>query len=129
MSGYTIQVGQTVIVEAAGHTNSLSVYNCFVNVIRVVKTSTAVGISETPTTIVTNMPCRIRWHTGKEKLRFEKQTYYRDATLHCRIPAGVTITEKDRIVFNEETFEIVDVQDFRNLGKLLVIGMKRTENG
>jgi len=124
MSGFIIQVNSTAI-EVTGTTNSLQVYNCFVNVVRVARTNTAAGITEVETDVVTNMPCRIRWHTGKERMQFDKQTYYRDATLHCRIPAGISITNKDRISYKGETFEIVDVQDFRNLGRLLKIGLKR----
>lgn len=125
MSGFTIQVNSTTIT-AAGTTNSLQVYNCLVDVVRIAKTSTARGVTEVPTNILTNMPARIRWTGGRERLQFDKQTHYRDATLHCR-KGGVTITTKDRIKYNDEMFEIVDVQDFRNLGKLLKIGLKRIE--
>jgi len=124
MSGFTIQANSTVIT-ATGTTNRLQVYNCLVNVVRVVKTSTARGNAEVPTNIVTNMLCRIRWRSGSERILFDKTTYFRDATLHCRVPAGVTITNKDRINYKGELFEIVDVQDFRNLGRLLSIEIKR----
>lgn len=123
---FTIQVNDTVI-DVAGTTSSIGVYNCFVNVVRIVRTNTAVGISEEPSNVVANMPCRIRFHAGRERMQFDKQTWYRDATLHCRIPAGVTITTKDRIDYKGDIFEIVDVVDFRNLGKLLKIGLKRIE--
>lgn len=117
----------STIVKATSTYNRLQVYNCFVNVVRVVRTNTAAGISEVPSNVVTNMPCRIRWHTGKERLQFDKQTYYRDATLHCRIPAGVTITNTDKIDYKGETFEIVDVRDFRNLGRLLAIELRKID--
>jgi len=124
MSGFTIQANSTVIT-ATGTTNRLQVYNCLVNVVRVARTNTAAGLTEVPTNIVTNMLCRIRWRSGSERILFDKTTYFRDATLHCRVPAGVTITNKDRINYKGELFEIIDIQDFRNLGRLLSIELKR----
>ncbi len=120
-----MNVGGTTI--ATSFTPSVAVYNIVVNVVRVAKTNTARGLAEVPTNIVTNMPARIRWSRGKERLQFDKVTYLRDAVLRCRKPAGVTITTKDRISFNGESFEIVSVVDFRNLGRLLVIDIKRIE--
>lgn len=120
-----MRVGNTII--ATSFTPSVAVYNILVNVVRVTKVSGALGSAESEADLVTNMSARIRWARGKEKLQFNKQTYYRDATLHCRKPAGVTITTKDRISYNGESFEIVDVRDFRNLGRLLSIELKRLE--
>lgn len=108
------------------HTAEFSVYNVVVNVVRIVKTNVGGIAGETPSNVVSNMPARIRWFRGKERLQFDKQTAYRDGTLHCRVPAGVTITTKDRISYNGEEFEITAVEDFRNLGRLLEIGIKRT---
>lgn len=107
------------------HTAGFSVYNVTVNVVRIVKTITAHGNPEVPTNVVTNMPARIRWSRGKERLQFDKQTAYRDGTLHCRTPIGITITTKDRISYNGDDYEITAVEDFRNLGRLLAIGIKR----
>lgn len=125
MSGFTIQVNDATIV-ASSAANALQIYNCLVNVVRIAEIDGPHGLDETPTNIVTNMPARIKWSRGKERLQFDKQTAYRDGTLHCRKPAGVIITTKDRISYNGEEFEITAVEDFRNLGRLLEIGIKRT---
>lgn len=116
----------TYTVQSSGAATAVAVYNITVDVVRVVKTNTARGLAEVPSNIVTNMPARIRWSRGKERLQFDKQTAYRDGTLHCRIPAGVTITTKDKISYNGNDYEITAVEDFRNLGRLLSIGIKRT---
>lgn len=110
------------------HTSTCAVYNVTVNVVRTAKTNTARGLTEVPTNIVTNMACRIRWSRGRERLQFDKQTAFRDGTLHCRKPAGVTITPKDRISYNGEDYEIVSpIRDFRNLGRLLDMDIRRIE--
>lgn len=126
MTGFKISVGDTVIT-ATSTANALQVYNCLVDVVRVVKVNGSEGMTETSTTIVTSMPCTIEWKTGRERVLFDKDTYMLDAVLRCRKPAGVTIVATDRIVFNGETYEIIGRPvDVRNLGILLSINIKRT---
>lgn len=117
----------TYTVHSSSAATAVAIYNITVNVVRKAKVNTAHGLTETPSNVVSNMPARIRWNRGKERLMFDKQTAYRDGTLHCRVPAGVTITTTDRIEYNGQSFEIVSVNDFRNLGRLLAIGIKRIE--
>lgn len=126
MSGFTIQVNNTTI-EASSTYNALQVYNCLVDVVRVTRTVEALGNPESLATLVANMPCRIRWTSGKERMLHDKTTHFIDATLHCRKVAGITITTKDRILYNGKYYEITDVQDFRNLGRLLVISLRKIE--
>lgn len=121
---YTITAGGTSI-ELTRVVNSVGVYNITVDVIRNAITVGAMGNARTPTTIVANMPCMIRWTSGREKMLFNKQTHILDAVLRCRVPAGVTIVESDIVEYNSEQYEIVDVVDFRNLGTLLVIGLRK----
>ena len=121
---FDIQVGDTKIAVTYS-SSSVAVYNVTVNVVRMTKENTALGITETPVTIVTSMPCDIRWKTGKEKILFDKETHLLDAVLRCRVPDGVTIVNTDLIYYNSERYEIVDVVDVNNLGVLLVIGIKK----
>lgn len=123
---YQIQAGDTKIAITSV-TNAVGIYNVTVDVIRDTKVNSSTGVSLTPVTIVTSMPCRIRWTSGREKMMFNKDTHYLDAVLHCRVPAGVTIVTSDRIFYNDEYYEIVDVRDFRNLGVLLEITIKKVE--
>ncbi|KKN40050.1 hypothetical protein LCGC14_0737130 [marine sediment metagenome] len=122
MSGYKLTIGGTEIT-ATSSTPGVAVYNLTVNVVRATKTNTARGLTEALTTIVTNLPCEIIWLKGKEKIKFNKETHTLDGTLKCRVPAGVTIVESDRIVFNSETYRITNVEDVNNLGTLLEIGI------
>ena len=121
---YCIQVGSTKIATSSV-ANSVSVYNCTVDVIRVTKVNGALGISETPVTIVTSMLCIIQWKTGREKYLFNKETHYLDAVLRCDVPGGVTIKNTDKITYSGDSYEIVDVVDVRNLGKVLKILLKK----
>ena len=126
MSGFTISVNSTTI-KASSTSNALKVYNCLVNVVRVTRTAQALGNPESLETLVSNMPCRIRWTSGRERMLHDKTTHFLDGVLHCRKPAGITITNKERILYKTQYYEIIDVQDFRNLGKLLVISLRKIE--
>ncbi len=121
---YQIQVGDTVI-EVTSVAHSVAIYNATVDVIRNAITVTSRGNTPTPTTIVNDMPCTIKWTSGREKMLFNKKTHLLDAILRCHVPAGVTIVETDIIEYNSEQYEIVDVVDYRNLGTLLVIGLRK----
>ncbi|KKN57516.1 hypothetical protein LCGC14_0561330 [marine sediment metagenome] len=124
MSGYTIIVGDSEIT-ATSSTPGVAVYNLTVDVVRAAKTVTSRGQTEVLTTVVTAMQGDIVWLKGKEALKFNKETHMLDGVLHCRVPAGVTIVESDRIVYNGDTYQIVDVEDVRNLGVLLKITIKK----
>jgi len=91
------------------------------------KVNGALGVSETPVTIVTSMPCTIQWKTGKEKYMFNKETHLLDAVLRCDVPAGVTIVNTDKITYGGASYEIVDVTDDHNLGKTLKILLKKVK--
>lgn len=123
---YSISVGDTAI-EVTSVVNHVAVYNCIVDVIRNTVVGGARGNTINPVTIVNDMPCTIKWTSGKEKMLFKKKTHFLDAVLRCRVPAGVTIVNTDIIEYNSKQYEIVDVVDFRNLGKILVIGLRKVE--
>lgn len=121
---YKIQIGDTEI-DATYVVNTVKIYNITVDVIRNSYVAGARGNIPTPSTIVTSMPCTIKWTSGREKMLFAKKTHFLDAVLRCRIPAGVTISTTDTIDYNGVIYEIVDVVNWRNLGKLLVIGLRK----
>lgn len=123
---YQIQVGDTTI-DVTSVANGVAIYNVTVGVTRNAITVTSRGNTPTPTTIVNDLPCTIKWTSGKEKMLFNKKTHLLDAVLRCRVPVGVTIVETDIIEYNSEQYEIVDVVDFNNLGTLLVIGLRKVE--
>ena len=124
MSDYRIQIGETEI-EATNPVNSVSVYNLICDVVRMTKTNTALGVTEVPVVVVTAMPCSIKWLSGKESLKFNKETHELDGTLYCRVPAGVTIVNTDKVYYNSEYYEIGNVLDVNNLGILLEISLRR----
>ena len=121
---YKISVGDTDI-DTSSVINSVSAYNVYVNVVRDTKVNSSEGYTKTPVAIITNLLCDIKWKIGGEKILFNKSTHYLDAVLHCRKPAGVTIATTDRIYYNEEYYEIVDVTDVNNLGVLLKISIRK----
>ncbi len=113
-------------IDITSHTNSLAVYNVAVDVIRITYTTTALGPTESENTIHTSLPCAIKWKSGNEKILFDKKTHYLDAIMRCR-KVTPEITEKDRIKYNNEYYDIVDLYDFNNLGTLLEIVLKKVE--
>jgi len=119
--GYILRAGSESI-EVSDHTNALAVYNVLVDVIRLTNTNTALGHTESEDTLFSNMPCAIRWKSGSEKILFNKSTHYLDAVLRCR---KRDITTKDRIRLDGSDYEIVDLYDYNNLGRLLVIGLRK----
>lgn len=123
---YPIQVGSTEIAVTSV-VNAVKIYNITVDVIRNAISVGARGNTLTPTTIVNDMPCTIKWTSGKERMMFAKKTHFLDAVLRCRVPAGVTIVNTDIIEYNSKQYEVVDVVDFRNLGTLLVIGIRKVK--
>ncbi len=123
---HPIQIGDTKI-DITSVANAVAIYNITVDVIRNATTVTSLGNTLTPTTIVNDMPCAIKWTSGKERMMFTKQTHFLDAVLRCRVPAGVTIVGSDIIEYSGKRYEIVDVVAFRNLGTLLVIGLRKVE--
>ena len=123
MSDYRIQIGDTSI-EATSVVNSVGVYNLSCDIVRVAKTRTSRGPNDTPSTIVSSMPCSIRWIRQGEKRLADKDTRYRDAVVHCRKPA-TTVLNSDKVYHNSEYFDIVGIYDVNDLGVLLEISIKR----
>ena len=97
-------------------------YNIKVDVIRITKIKEGgLGSSESESVLHRNLPCRISWSSGSEKIQFNKDTYYRDGKLFCNV---VDITVEDRIRFNGVIYEIVDVEDPHNMGRFLKLQLK-----
>ena len=100
-------------------------YNAKVNIFRITKTSNNMGgWTEAEANAYTNLPCRIVWKKGSEKILFDKTTHVLDARLYCRV---VTITTKDRVEYNSEKYEIVDISYPDNKNKRLTLDLKLIE--
>ena len=96
--------------------------NIKVNVIRTTKTAGALGgWTEVETTLNENLPCRINWKRGNEKIYTDKNTYFRDAKLFCKV---VDIDVKDRIQYNSKTYEIADVSNVDESNIYMVLDLK-----
>ena len=121
---YSIQVNETSL-DVTYDTCSVSRYNLTCNVVRMTRTNSSLGTSDTPVTIVTCMPCSIDWKQGTESKKRSKDTAAIDGVLHCRKPVGVTILTSDLILYGDKYYNIVFVNDVGNLGVLLEIGIKR----
>ncbi len=115
--------GTTIAITA--HNPSLQIYNVVVDVVRPVRVTTSTGISESTSTLISNLPCAIEWKNENERILFDKETYFLDAVLTCRNVAGVTVKTSDRVVYRSDVFEIVGVIDIDNLGRRLRIALRR----
>lgn len=101
-----------------------SLYNIKVNIIRIANTTAAMGVTETETVLHRNLPCRISWKNGSQKIMFGKDTYYRDGKLFCSV---VDVTTKDRVLYDSVTYKIVDVDNAHNMGRFLTLTLKLVE--
>jgi len=100
-------------------------FNSKVNVLRIQRTSDGMGgWTEAETVLHNNLPCRIAWSKGYEKIQFSKDTHYCDAKLFCRV---VDVTTKDRIEYDSKKYEIVDVVNPDNKNKRLTLSLKLIE--
>ncbi len=119
-----MRVNDTTI-EVQSHSPSLRVYNCGVDVVRPVRTTTSTGQAETTVALATDWQCAIKWKSGAEKILFGKNSYFLDAVLICRVIPGVVVKVSDRIIYLGDAFEIVDVRDINNLGLRYKIALRR----
>jgi len=100
-------------------------FNSRINILRINEASDGVGgQTETESIVYHNLPCRINWKRGSERIMFDKTTHYRDAKLYCRV---IDVTVKDRVKFNDKIYDIVSVSDVDNLGKYLILEIKLVE--
>lgn len=95
-----------------------------VNIIRIAKVAGAMGQAKVSNVLYSNLPCRINWKRGQEKIFFAKNTYFRDAKLYCRI---IDVTVQDQVQYNNKTYEIVDVSNVDNSDRYLVLDLRLIE--
>jgi len=98
-----------------------SLFNSKVNILRITKTASAMGQTEAKNVLHNNLPCRINWKRGSEKIFFAKDTYFRDGKLFCRV---VDITNKDRVQYKSKTYQIVDVNNTDESNRFLVLDLR-----
>ena len=68
-----------------------------------------------------NVPCRINWKKGIEKIFFDKNSYFRDAVIYCNV---IDVTNQDIIEYNNTQYEIVSVANPDEVNKYMVIEMR-----
>jgi len=97
-------------------------FNSKVDILRVTKASDNMGgYAEAESVLYADLPCRINWTRGSEKIMFDKETYYRDAKLYCR---AIDVDVKDRVRYNGATYEIVNVSNVDNLNRYLTLELR-----
>lgn len=101
-----------------------SLFNKKVNILRITNTPGAMGTSEVATVLHLDMPCRINWKNGSQKIFFNRKTYFRDGVIYCN-PAD--ITEADRVQYGSKIYHIVGVNDTDEDDRLLKITIKLVE--
>jgi len=95
-----------------------------VNILRITTSPGAMGVSEVANVLHNNLPCRINWKRGTQKIFFAKDTYFRDAKLYCRV---VDITVKDRVQYGSRIYQIVDVANADETNRFMVLDLKLVE--
>ncbi len=98
--------------------------NSKINILRVISTPGAFGQTEVSNVLHNNLPCRINWKTGSDRILFDKDTYFRDGVLWCRV---VDVTRTDRVQHNDKVYEIVDMENVSEKSQHLKITIKIVE--
>ena len=101
-----------------------SLFNVKVNILRITNTPSAMGQTEVVNVSHHNLPCRINWKSGSQKIFFDKDTYFRDAKLYCNV---VDVTVKDRVQYGTRTYQIVDVNNPHEMNRFLILTLKLVE--
>jgi hypothetical protein len=99
-------------------------FNAKINILRITSAPGSMGHTEVANVLHKNLPCRISWKSGSEKVMFDKDSYFRDAKLFCRM---VDITKDDRVLHNGTTYKIVDVKNAGEKNRGLVLNIKLVE--
>jgi len=99
-------------------------FNSKVNILRITNTPSAMGQTEVANVLHNNLPCRINWKRGSEKIFFAKNSYFRDGKLYCRV---VDVTVKDRVQYKSKIYQIVDVNNVDEVNRFLVLDLKLIE--
>jgi len=97
-------------------------FNSKVDILRIAKARDNMGgYAEAESVLYAGLPCRINWTRGSERIMFDKETYYRDAKLYCRI---IDADVKDRVRYNGATYEIVNISNVDNLNRYLTLELR-----
>lgn len=100
-------------------------FNSKVDIVRVVEVSDGMlGQTESTVVVYKNLPCRINWSRGAEKIMFDKETYFRDGKVYCNV---VDITVKHRAIYKARTYEIVDVRNPDEMNRYLILDIRLIE--
>jgi len=99
-------------------------FNTKVDILRITKAPGAMGSTEVANVLHNNLPCRINWKRGREKIFFDKETHFSDAKLFCRV---VDITNKDRVRYSSKVYQIADSVNVDEASRLLVLDLKLIE--
>jgi len=72
----------------------------------------------------TDLPCRIQWSSGREKMMFDKKTWYRDGKVFCQVK---DITVEERVKYGGKTYQVVNVIDVDQAGKFMILDILLVE--
>jgi len=96
--------------------------NSKVDIIRFSKVQDSLGgWSEAEGILYQDLPCRINWSRGSERIQFDRNTYYRDARLYCRV---IDVTTRDRVRYDGAVYEIVHVANADNMNRYLALDLR-----
>lgn len=100
-------------------------YNKKINILRGSRVKDELGswkvIEET---LHEDLPCRINWTKGTEKIQFNKTTHYCDAKIFCGV---IDVTIKDVVLYNEKRYEILNVINFDDVNRYMRLEVLKIE--
>jgi len=97
-------------------------YKSKINILRVARVEDGQGgWTKVPNVINQNVPCRINWKKGMEKIIFDKNSYFRDAVIYCAV---VDVTNQDIIEYKGTQYEVVSVANPDEVNRYMIIEMR-----
>lgn len=97
-------------------------YKSKINILRVSRASDGMGgWTKVSAMLHENIPCRINWKKGTEKIFFDKNSHFRDAVVYCN---GLDVTNQDIVEYNGTKYEIVNVANPDEVNRYLVIEIR-----
>jgi len=69
-----------------------------------------------------DVPCRINWKKGTEKIFFGKNSYFRDAVIYC---SKIDIINEDMIEYDGTRYEVVDVANPDEVNRYMILTVRK----
>lgn len=97
-------------------------YNLKIDILCISRESDGMGgWTEAPAIIHQDVPCRINWSRGSEKIFFDKNTYFRDGKVYCGV---INADVKNIVQYNGVNYEIVNISNVDEMNRYMILEIR-----